>query len=86
VAAIAALAMWLFIRPDRYDGGPPSVAVLPLENLSADPEQEYFSGGITDALITDLAKLRSLRVISRTSGSNSNRPGKRFPKSRASWA
>jgi eukaryotic-like serine/threonine-protein kinase len=44
-----------------------SLAVLPLENLSSDPEQEYFVDGMTDALITDLAKISSLRVISRTS-------------------
>lgn len=44
-----------------------SVAVLPLENLSHDPEQEYFVDGMTDALITDLAKIHALRVISRTS-------------------
>jgi TolB-like protein/DNA-binding winged helix-turn-helix (wHTH) protein/Flp pilus assembly protein TadD len=44
-----------------------SVAVLPLTNLSSDPEQEYFADGMTDALITDLAKIRTLRVISRTS-------------------
>jgi TolB-like protein len=44
-----------------------SVAVLPLENLSHDPDQEYFVDGMTDALITDLAKIHSLRIISRTS-------------------
>jgi TolB-like protein/DNA-binding winged helix-turn-helix (wHTH) protein/Tfp pilus assembly protein PilF len=44
-----------------------SLAVLPFENLSADPEQQYFADGMTDDLITDLAKIRALRVISRTS-------------------
>jgi TolB-like protein/Tfp pilus assembly protein PilF len=44
-----------------------SLAVLPLENLSRDPEQEYFAEGLTEALITTLAKIGDLRVISRTS-------------------
>jgi serine/threonine protein kinase len=44
-----------------------SLAVLPLENLSHDPEQEYFADGMTEALITDIAKIGTLRVISRTS-------------------
>jgi TolB-like protein/DNA-binding winged helix-turn-helix (wHTH) protein/lipoprotein NlpI len=44
-----------------------SLAVLPLHNLSHDPEQEYFSDGMTDELITDLAKFGSFRVISHTS-------------------
>ncbi len=44
-----------------------SIAVLPLENLSKDPEQEYFADGMTDELIAELAKISALRVISRTS-------------------
>jgi eukaryotic-like serine/threonine-protein kinase len=44
-----------------------SIAVLPLQNLSGDPEQEYFADGMTDELIAELAKISALRVISRTS-------------------
>ena len=44
-----------------------SLAVLPLENLSHDPEQQYFADGMTDKLITALAKISALRVVSRTS-------------------
>ncbi len=44
-----------------------SIAVMPLQNLSGDPEQEYFADGLTDELITDLGKISSLRVISQTS-------------------
>src|SRR5713226_4616 len=44
-----------------------SLAVLPLENLTGDASQEYFADGMTDALITDLAQIGALRVISRTS-------------------
>lgn len=44
-----------------------AIAVLPLENLSADPAQDYFADGMTETLITTLAKIRALRVISRTS-------------------
>ena len=44
-----------------------SIAVLPLANLSGDPSQEYFADGMTEALIDQLAKLRALRIISRTS-------------------
>ena len=51
------------------DGQPQisSLAVLPLANLSRDPEQDYFADGMTEALITDLASTADLRVISRTS-------------------
>jgi TolB-like protein/DNA-binding winged helix-turn-helix (wHTH) protein len=44
-----------------------SIAVLPFENLSHDPEQEFFADGMTEELITNLGKISALRVISRTS-------------------
>jgi len=44
-----------------------SVAVLPLDNLSGDPAEDYFADGMTDALITELSQIHKLRVISRTS-------------------
>lgn len=56
-----------------------SLAVLPLENLSADPEQAYFSDGMTDGLITDLAQMGSLKIISRTSSMQYRRTGKPLP-------
>jgi TolB-like protein/DNA-binding winged helix-turn-helix (wHTH) protein/Tfp pilus assembly protein PilF len=74
-AATLLLAAGIFttVRLSRRNGeaavGRPvqSIAVLPLRNLSNDPEQEYFSEGMTDELITDLAKVNGLRVISHTS-------------------
>jgi adenylate cyclase len=47
--------------------GKPSIAVLPFTNMSGDPEQEYFSDGITEDIITELARFRSLFVIARHS-------------------
>ena len=44
-----------------------SIAVLPLQNLSSDPAQDYFADGMTDGLITEVARIGSLRVVSRTS-------------------
>jgi len=56
-----------------------SIAVLPLQNLSADSAQEYFSDGLTDALITDLAQTGSLKVISRTSSMQYKQTRKSLP-------
>jgi len=57
----------LFRSRGRAPTGIRSLAVLPLENLSADASQNYFADGMTDELITDLAQISALRVISRTS-------------------
>jgi TolB-like protein/DNA-binding winged helix-turn-helix (wHTH) protein/Tfp pilus assembly protein PilF len=68
VLSLPILALWLF-RAAR--GGAPtrirSLAVLPLDNISGDASQNYFADGMTDELITDLAQISALRVISRTS-------------------
>jgi TolB-like protein/Tfp pilus assembly protein PilF len=65
IAFVAATHVWPHKVVTGHRIG--SLAVLPLQNLSRDPEQEYFSEGITDELITDLAKMPKLKVISHTS-------------------
>jgi len=56
-----------------------SLAVLPLANLSRDPGQDYFADGMTEALIANLAQVRALRVISRTSVMHYKRTDKTLP-------
>ena len=77
VAVISvAVAVWIALdrrgAGDRPGGGPAvpeirSLAVLPLANLSGDPEHVYFAEGVQEALTTDLARITSLRVVSRQS-------------------
>jgi TolB-like protein/DNA-binding winged helix-turn-helix (wHTH) protein/Flp pilus assembly protein TadD len=67
VLGLAILSLFLFRSRRRAPTAIRSLAVLPLENLSGDASQNYFSDGMTDELITDLAQISALRVISRTS-------------------
>lgn len=71
---LGALAAWMIQSKrqgarSRVSDPPPirSIAVLPLLNLSSDPDQQFFADGMTDELITNLAQISSLRVISHTS-------------------
>jgi TolB-like protein/class 3 adenylate cyclase len=65
--ALLAVGWWLASRPHSTAAEIRALAVLPLEDLSGDPEQEFFVAGMTEALIADLAKIASLSVVSRTS-------------------
>jgi TolB-like protein/DNA-binding winged helix-turn-helix (wHTH) protein/Flp pilus assembly protein TadD len=70
ILAATGSVFWLARAVSRPTSAAPrlrSIAVLPLENLTGDPSQESFADGMTDELITDLAKVSALRVISRTS-------------------
>src|SRR6266513_329764 len=69
LAAVIAAFVFLLRRPTRSALTIPekSVAVLPFENLSADPENAFFTDGVQDEILNDLAKIADLKVISRTS-------------------
>ncbi|MGA7821998.1 MAG: winged helix-turn-helix domain-containing protein [Candidatus Sulfotelmatobacter sp.] len=64
---LVAATTWRYLHAKAAAPAIHSLAVLPLDNLSGDPSEEFFTDGMTDQLITDLAKVGSLRVISRTS-------------------
>jgi TolB-like protein/Tfp pilus assembly protein PilF len=65
--AVASAISWVFYHEIYSSPAIRSLAVLPLENVSGDSSQDYFADGMTDALITRLAQISALRVISRTS-------------------
>jgi serine/threonine protein kinase/tetratricopeptide (TPR) repeat protein len=72
IVATGGLGYWFYGKARAKSkrvmvGAIQSIAVLPLENLSGDPSQDYFADGMTDALITELSQIKKLRVISRTS-------------------
>jgi len=69
--ALAAVLIWIVrdrttVQPASASGGIRSLAVLPLQNFSGNPEQDYLSDGMTEALIARLSTIHALRVISRT--------------------
>jgi TolB-like protein/DNA-binding winged helix-turn-helix (wHTH) protein/Tfp pilus assembly protein PilF len=80
-ALLIAVVASYFIYQRRVSRTPviTSIVVLPLQNLSGDPAQEYFADGMTDALIGDLAQLGALRVISRTSAMHYKGTNKSLP-------
>jgi TolB-like protein/DNA-binding winged helix-turn-helix (wHTH) protein/Flp pilus assembly protein TadD len=76
--------LYIYSRRGRLPSGslvPPiqSVAVLPIVNLTGNPDQEYFADGMTEALTTELGKLNTLRVISRTSAMRYKQTKKSVP-------
>ncbi len=79
VATLGFVAGWKWLRPAPGHRPIQSLAVLPLQNLSGDPAQEYFADGMTETLITDVAKISGLRVISHTTVLRYRRSGKTLP-------
>ena len=74
-----AFSIWGFLRWERTRADVRSLAVLPLQNLSGNPDQDYFAAGLTDELTTDLARIHGLRVVSRTSAALAGRSQQSVP-------
>jgi serine/threonine protein kinase/Tfp pilus assembly protein PilF len=66
VFVLLTILVYFALLKDLF-ASPVSIVLLPLENISRDAEQEWFTEGMTDALITDLARINNLRIISRSS-------------------
>lgn len=81
VIAITGITVWVWWprTPPPEPGVIRSIAVLPFQNLSDDPEQGYFADAMTDTLITSLAQIKTLKVISRTSVLAYEHPSRRIP-------
>ena len=82
VLLAALIAAFLLLPPKatkEYAAKIQSIAVLPLQNFSHDPEQDYFADGMTEALITELSRIKALRVISRTSAMLYKQSAKSLP-------
>jgi TolB-like protein/Flp pilus assembly protein TadD len=77
VVLAGAIGYWVFKESSSH--GIQSIAILPLQNLSGDPGQDYFADGLTEELIADLGQLGPLRVISRTSVMTYKGTGKKLP-------
>jgi TolB-like protein/DNA-binding winged helix-turn-helix (wHTH) protein len=72
-------AWWQRLWSRNHVPGIRSIAVLPLQNLSGDPTQEYFADAMTEELITELSRIRALKVISRTSATRFKKTDKPLP-------
>lgn len=80
IILIIAIGTYYRRRTTSVAGSIRSLAVLPLANLSGDPSQDYFADGLTEALITDLAEIHALKVISRTSVNQFRKSEESLPK------
>lgn len=81
-AVVVTVAGGVYWKTRPAPGPPPpirSIAVLPLQNLSGDPGQQFFADGMTEALILELSRVKQLRVTSRTSAMHYQRTTKRAP-------